>query len=166
MTNSENLIAELEYELVSTGKLLNLLPAANLGWKPHAKAMSLAQLANHVAVIPVRYLTFAEDGFTDIAVLTTHHVPKDKEEILDRFETGSQEAKTLLKNADDKWLQKNWSLTRNGAAIFTIPVLLFVRLLVLNHLYHHRGQLATYLRTLEVLVPSIYGPSADEDPFV
>jgi uncharacterized damage-inducible protein DinB len=165
MTNSENLIAELDHELVSTGKLLNLVPADNLGWKSHAKAMSLGQLANHVAVIPVRYLTFAEEGLTDINTLTTHHVPQSKEEILENFKTGSEKAKVLLKNVDDKWLNKTWSLTKNGTKIFTVPTPLFIRLLVLNHLYHHRGQLSAYLRTLDVPVPSIYGPSADENPF-
>ena len=165
MANSENLIAELEHELVSTGRLLNLVPADNLGWKPHAKAMSLGQLANHVAVIPVRYLTFAEEGLTDINTLITHHLPKSKEEFLESFKTGSEKAKVLLKNVDDKWLNKTWSLTQNGFNVFTIPTSLFVRLLVLNHLYHHRGQLSAYLRTLNIPLPSIYGPSADENPF-
>lgn len=165
MANSENLIAELEHELVSTGKLLKLIPADNLGWKPHEKAMSLGQLANHVAVIPVRYLTFAEEGSTDLNTLTTHHVPKSKEEILENYKTGSEKAKTLLKNVDDKWLNKTWSLTKNGADIFTAPTLLFIRLFVLNHLCHHRGQLSVYLRALNIPLPSIYGPSADENPF-
>jgi uncharacterized damage-inducible protein DinB len=163
--NSQNLIAELEYELTSTAKLLDRIPADNLHWKPHARAMTLGQLANHVAVIPARYLVFAEDGFTDVGELTNHHVPKDKNEVLNNFRTGSEKAKMLLKNIDDKWQDKSWSLTKNGENIFTVPISLFIRLLVLNHLYHHRGQLSTYLRSLGIPVPSIYGPSGDENPF-
>jgi hypothetical protein len=66
MSNSQNLIAELEHELISTGKLLELVPAELIDFKPNPRAMTLGQLANHVAVIPVRYLTFAEEGFTDL----------------------------------------------------------------------------------------------------
>jgi uncharacterized damage-inducible protein DinB len=165
MSNSQNLIAELEHELISAGKLLELVPAELIDFKPNPKAMTLGQLANHVAVIPVRYLTFAEDGFTDLGELTHHHVPKGKEEFLNNFKTGSEKAKLLLKNIDHKWQGKSWSLTKNGSPVLTLPIELFVRLLVFNHFYHHRGQLSAYLRALNVPLPSIYGPSADENPF-
>ncbi len=165
MGNSKDFIAELEHELISTGKLLDLVPAELIHHKPHTKAMTLGQLANHVAVIPSRYLTFAEDGFTDIEELTHHHIPKDKAEFVNNFKSGSEKAKRLLKNVDDKWQSKSWSLTMKGSPVFTLPVELFIRLLVFNHLYHHRGQLSAYLRALNVSIPSIYGPSADENPF-
>jgi len=165
MSNSQNLIAELEHELISAGKLLELVPAELIDFKPNPKAMTLGQLANHVAVIPVRYLTFAEEGFTDLGELTYHHKPKAKAEFLNNFKAGSEKAKLLLKNIDHKWQGKSWSLTKNGSPVLTLPIELFVRLLVLNHFYHHRGQLSAYLRALNVPLPSIYGPSADEDPF-
>jgi uncharacterized damage-inducible protein DinB len=66
---------------------------------------------------------------------------------------------------DDARLTAPWTLTRNGETIMSIPRIGFVRSVLLNHLYHHRGQLSVYLRMLEVPVPSIYGPSADENPF-
>jgi uncharacterized damage-inducible protein DinB len=163
--NSQTLIAELEHELISTAKLLDLVPPEILAWKPNPKAMSLGQLAYHVALIPVRYLSFAEEGFTPVEELTNHQVPKHKTEFLDSFKIGSEKAKLLLRNVDDKWKGKSWSLTKNGKDIFTLPVELFIRLLVFNHLYHHRGQLSAYLRALNVPLPSIYGPSADENPF-
>jgi len=75
------------------------------------------------------------------------------------------EGLSLLKKVDDDWVGKLWRLTKHGNDVFTLPIPFFIRLLVLNHLYHHRGQLSTYLRTLGFLLPSIYGPSADEDPF-
>ena len=66
---------------------------------------------------------------------------------------------------DDATLLKNWSLTRDGRCIMSVPRIGFYRSVLFNHLYHHRGQLSVYLRLLDVPVPSIYGPSADENPF-
>jgi uncharacterized damage-inducible protein DinB len=163
--NSETLIAELEHELVSTAKLLDLVPADKLTWRPHLNAMTLGELALHVAVIPVRYLTFAEEGSTTLETLVTHAQPKDRNQVLNSFKDGSTKAKVMLKKLDGEWINKSWSLTKNGAAVFTIPISLFTRLLVFNHLIHHRGQLSTYLRTLNIPIPSIYGPSGDENPF-
>lgn len=163
--NSKNLIAELEHELISTGKLLDLVPATFLDWRPHPKAMTLGELANHVAAIPGQNLTFALQENTTVEALTDHPAPKDKNEISERFKQNSAKGIALLNTADESWDNKSSNLTKNGAVIFTLPVPLFIRLLVFNHLIHHRGQLSTYLRTLNIALPSIYGPSADEDPF-
>jgi len=163
--NSKNLIAELEHEWISTAKLLNLLPADKLNWQPNAKAMPLGTLANHVAVIPARYLTFATDGNTDVVTLTLHAQPKNKDEILNNFNSSCSKAKEILNATDASWENKSWNLTKNDSVVFTLPAALFIRLLVINHLVHHRGQLSAYLRALNISLPSIYGPSADEDPF-
>lgn len=163
--NSKDLIVELEHELVSTEKLLHLVPAGELEWQPHPKAMALGQLANHVACIPGRYLTFAEEGNTSLQTLITHALPKSKDEILDNFKESRSRAMTLLNKSDSSWATKSWTLTKNGEIVFALPLTQFARLLVLNHLVHHRGQLSTYLRTLNISIPSIYGPSGDEDPF-
>ena len=163
--NSKDLIAELEHELISTEKLLLLVPADKLEWQPHPKAMTLGQLANHVACIPGRYLTFAEEGNTSLQTLITHALPKSKIEILDNFKSSRSKAMELLNRPDGSWAAKLWNLTKNGAIVFTLPLTQFTRLLVINHLIHHRGQLSTYLRTLNISIPSIYGPSGDENPF-
>jgi uncharacterized damage-inducible protein DinB len=162
---SQDLIAELDHELVSAGKLLALVPANKLDWQPHVKAMTLGALANHVASIPGRYMGFAELGNTTLETLLSHPEPADKEEILENFEAGTAMAKSLLNKGDAYWESRSWNLTKNGPAVFTLPVPLFVRLLVFNHLIHHRGQLSAYLRILNISIPSIYGPSADENPF-
>ncbi len=163
--NTQQLIAELEHELISTSKLLELVPADKLNWQPHTKAMSLAMLANHVAAIPGRYMDFAEDGNTTLETLIDHPLPKNKEEILENFKINVARAKELLKRGNTYWEDRSWNLTKNGATVFTLPIPMFIRLLVFNHLLHHRGQLSAYLRTLGVPIPSIYGPSADENPF-
>ncbi|SRR6266700_4531367 len=162
---TQQLIAELEFEWISTAKLLNLVPADKLTWQPHPVAMTLGVLANHVAVIPGRYLTFARQGSTALETLIDHPSPKSKQEILENFNANCIKAKELLNNADETWENKSWNLTKNDSVIFTLPFPLFTRLLVFNHLFHHRGQLTTYLRTLNISIPAVYGPSADENPF-
>jgi uncharacterized damage-inducible protein DinB len=162
---SQQLIAELDHELVSAAKLLGLVPENKLDWQPHAKAMSLGALANHVASIPGRYLGFAEKGSTTLETLLSHPEPDDKEEILENFKNCTAAAKEFLSRGDAYWESKSWNLTKNGPAVFTLPVPLFIRLLVFNHFIHHRGQLSAYLRTLDIPIPSIYGPSGDENPF-
>lgn len=163
--SAKHLIAELEHELVSTAKLLDLVPEDKINWQPHPRAMTLGQLAKHVATIPGRYLTFAEEGNTTLETLISHPSLKSKAEIIESFTASRSKAMELLNNADKTWESKSWNLTKNGAVIFSLPNPLFTRLLVFNHLFHHRGQLSTYLKTLGIPMPSIYGPSADEDPF-
>jgi len=62
-------------------------------------------------------------------------------------------------------MQNNWQAKMNDATMFSMPKVALIRSILLNHWYHHRGQLSVYLRLLDVPVPSIYGPSADENPF-
>jgi uncharacterized damage-inducible protein DinB len=66
---------------------------------------------------------------------------------------------------DDATLNGMWRMMRGEREIFAIPRVALLRSIMLNHWYHHRGQLSVYLRELGVAVPSIYGPSADENPF-
>jgi uncharacterized damage-inducible protein DinB len=163
--SSKHLIAEIDFEMTSTTKLLERVPEEKLTWKPHQKAMTLGQLAFHVASIPGNYLSFADEAKTDLEILTNHYIPGSKKEIMESFSESIATAKQILEKGSDEWFAQNWELIKNGQCIFSIPRLLMCRLLVLNHWYHHRGELVTYLRTLDVLIPSVYGPSADENPF-
>jgi uncharacterized damage-inducible protein DinB len=163
--SSKNLIAELDHEMISTAKLLGLVPADKLNWQPHPKAMPLGTLAYHVATIAGRYLAFAAGGNTTVDTIMYHHSPKNNEEISAAFKTSRLQANDILNNEYDAWENKLWNLTQNGSVIFTLPAPLFTRLMVFNHLFHHRGQLSAYLRSLDIAIPSIYGPSADENPF-
>ncbi len=163
--NSKNLIPELEFERTSTQKLLTRLPEDQLGWKPHPKAMTLGQLALHVATIPGRIADFAQQGCTEAEVLIEHPLCEDKQEIADRFEQSFQNAIRVLNATDDDWDAQHWRCFLGEKEIIDWPRPVLLRFLMLNHWYHHRGELVTYLRTLGVLIPSIYGPSADENPF-
>lgn len=158
-------LGELTFEITSTTKLLESIPEGKINWRPHERAMSLGQLAYHVASIPGNYMLFAEAGKTELSVLVHHHVPTSKKEIMDKFPASIATATKILENVTDEWAKQNWELLKDGTSVFSIPRAFMCRLLVLNHWYHHRGQLVTYLRTLDMLIPSIYGPSADDNPF-
>jgi uncharacterized damage-inducible protein DinB len=165
MTNSKNLISEFEFELISTEKLLKLVPADKLLWQPHHKARTLGELALHVASIPAKYLQYAKDGTTTVENLTARQTITTTEEILSAFQNSKDKALQILTDDYENLQDTTWQLTKDRASIFSLPIPFFTRLLVFNHLVHHRGELVMYLRTLDILIPSIYGPSADENPF-
>jgi len=161
----KNLIAELEFEMTSTSKLLDLIPKDKLTWRPHEKAMSLGELAFHVANIPGNVLSFANKGKTEVTTFLYHHIPDSKKEIIESFPESIKKARLVLEKATRDWGSTNWELLKDGKSILTMPRSLMSRLLVFNHWYHHRGELVTYLKILNIPIPSIYGPSADENPF-
>ena len=163
--NVKNLLLELEQEIVSTQKLLNILPADRLNWLPHERAMTLGQLALHVATIPGKNLTFASNGQVEANIIVQHPRPSSKEEVLHSFEESITKAKKILTAASEDWLVKNWKLTDKDRLLAEMPTSTFIRAFVFNHWYHHRGELTTYLRTLNSKIPSIYGPTADVNPF-
>lgn len=164
--SSKNLTTEIEFEKISTQKLLERLPKEKLGWRPHPKAMTLGQLAIHVATIPGRIATFANNGKTTAETLIEHPLSENKQDILNRFDESIETAIGILNNSDSDWDSKNWICTMGGQKIIDWPRPTLLRFLMLNHWCHHRGQLSTYLKILDVAIPSIYGPSADENPFV
>jgi uncharacterized damage-inducible protein DinB len=167
MANPTQALAnELEREAVSTRRLLERVPADRLDWQPHPKAMTLGQLALHLASIPGSISRLASlDGFD---ALTANFNPPDlssAETLLPTLESSLAEAQSFLGGLDEGASAAPWRLTAGEREVFTVPRLEVVRTLMLNHWYHHRGQLAVYLRFLDVPVPAIYGRSADENPF-
>jgi len=158
------LIAELEQEAASTRKLLERVPADKLSWKPHARSMTIGQLAHHVAGIPGYVSKLARsDGF-DVAaragVEPAH--PENAAGLLPRLEESLADARAFLSGLDEESASAPWRLSHGEREVFTVPRLGVVRTMMLNHWYHHRGQLTVYLRLLDVPVPAVYGRSADE----
>lgn len=158
-------IQELEQESVSTGKLLERIPEDKLLWRPHPKSMTLGQLGLHLAEIPGRIAQTAEQGTVSAAELGQQSQATTKAEILSRFSESISSAKTILNAMNDAKLSSTWTLTDGGKTLLELPIPALCRVLMLNHWFHHRGQLTVYLRLLDVAVPSVYGPSADENPF-
>ncbi len=163
--SAQNFLAEMEQEFAATKNLLELIPEDRLTYKPHEKAMPLGQLAYHVATIPGRNLMFAKDGEVETSVIIEHPIPGSKHEILDAFEESVRLVRSLLDKGDTSWLKENWKLNKTQNPIAEMPAFSFIRTFVLNHWYHHRGELTTYLRILNQKIPSVYGPSADVNPF-
>jgi uncharacterized damage-inducible protein DinB len=157
------ILMELEDEAKRTQRVLERIPEDKLAWRPHEKSFSLGQLAMHIA-FQGRLAQIAADEIHQIDMQPPPQ-PKSRKEILDSFADGLASARNILAKMDDAALAATWTGQINGKTIMTLPRRGFLRMVMLNHIYHHRGQLAVYLRLLNVAVPSIYGPSADENPF-
>jgi uncharacterized damage-inducible protein DinB len=162
----EALIAELDQEAATTRRVLERVPNAHLSWRPHAKSMSLGQLALHVATIPGDLSRLAAtDGLDAADVNFEPPIPSSALVLLPSLDRSVAAAKDFLRSLSESQAEAPWRLTLRGREVFTVPRLKLVRSLMLNHWYHHRGQLALYLRLLDIPVPAVYGRSADENPF-
>lgn len=164
MSMIEALRQELEQEAQTTRRVLERVPADRLGWKPHDKSMSLGQLALHVATVP--------GGVAEMSGQSPFRIPEFKQpsaksaaELVPALDQSVATALRILGSMDDAALAKIWTVVDGDRVVMALPLGALFRSIMLNHWYHHRGQLSVYLRQVGALVPSIYGPSADENPF-
>jgi uncharacterized damage-inducible protein DinB len=164
MTMIEALLQELEQEAATTRRVLERVPADRLGWKPHEKSMSLGQLALHVATVPGNVAEMARQPTFQIPDFTPPS-PGSAAELVPTLERSVAQAREILRTMDDASLGSTWRVVNGEQVVMALPVGAVLRTIMLNHWYHHRGQLSVYLRQVGVPVPSIYGPSADENPF-
>ena len=164
MTIAEMLLAEFEQESRTTRKFMERLPEDKLTWKPHQKSYSLGQLALHIANIPGSVAAAASQDSFEFPT-TPQPEAKSRQEVLDAFAQSLAAARELLNQMDDSRVMSTWNLTSGGNVVMSIPRIAFIRTILLNHTYHHRGQLSVYLRLLDIPVPAVYGPTADENPF-
>jgi uncharacterized damage-inducible protein DinB len=158
-------LGELEQEAKTTRRLLERVPAGQWGWKPHVKAMSLGQLALHVASTPGQVAQFTAESPREVPSFGQTPAAGSVEEVLKAHDESLALARTVLGGLDDQAAMAPWRLVRGSQTVMEVPRIGILRALMLNHWYHHRGQLSVYLRQLNVPLPSIYGPSADENPF-
>ena len=162
----EAMLNELHQEAATTKRLLERVPEDKLSWTPHCKSMSLGQLALHVARIPGELSRLAQ--LTAFDASTGNFEPlvaKSKDEILTALEQSVSEATKHVASLTPETANAKWRLTLRGEDVLTMSRIGVLRSLLLNHWYHHRGQLSVYLRLLDVPIPVIYGRSADENPF-
>jgi uncharacterized damage-inducible protein DinB len=160
----DSMLAEIDQEAQTTKRVLERIPENKLNWKPHPKAFSLGQLALHIASVPGSVAAAAAPDTMEAPTFSQPEA-KSRQEVLDTFSKSLATARETLQKMDDARLLSTWSLTKNGKVLMSVPRIAFIRSILMNHNYHHRGQLSVYLRMLDVPVPSIYGPSADENPF-
>ena len=160
----DGLLQELEQEAATTRRVLERVPDDQLGWRPHKKARTLGELALHVAGTPGAVATFAAQSDVQVPAFTDQS-PGNASELIPALDDSIATAKRVLEKMDDATLNAKWRMMRDGREIMSIPRIALLRSIMLNHWYHHHGQLSVYLRQLGVAIPSIYGPSADENPF-
>lgn len=165
MSMADVLLQELEMESATTRRVLERVPDAHLAWAPKPKSRTLGHLAMHIAVNPGSVLSLASQnpaelpGFNEVA-------PTSTAEVLAALDASLAQAAQILRGMSDDALTEIWRVRANGVELMAMPRIAFLRSVLLNHWYHHRGQLSVYLRLLDEPVPSIYGPSADENPFM
>jgi uncharacterized damage-inducible protein DinB len=156
------LVDELSREAETTRRVLARVPSDRFSWKPHQKSKTVGELAWHIAVIPKRIATFAQHDDVDVGTVAVPPMPETAEAIVEEFDRQVVEAKELLAKLDDSALSRAMTMRRGDVKFFSGPRFALLRAVMLNHSYHHRGQLSVYLRLLDVPVPSVYGPTADE----
>lgn len=158
------MLMELEMEAKTTRRVLERVPEDKLSWRPHPKSMSLGTLALHIATVPA---AIANLCLVDLESPPTFQPPEaaSREELLAAHEQSQASARETLSKMDDAFLGQTWTMKRDGQPIMAVPRIAFLRSVLFNHGYHHRGQLCVYLRLLDIPVPWVFGPSADENPF-
>ena len=161
-TFMQSFLSELEKESIGTKKMLSRVPADKMDFKPHEKSMKLKDLATHIADMP-GWITL---GLTtdELDFATTPYNPQNcnnGEELVSFYEKNEKEAKDWLAKSNDSVLSETWTL-KNGDIIYSQ----LSKLETIRHAYcqivHHRAQLGVYLRLLNIPIPGVYGPSADE----
>jgi uncharacterized damage-inducible protein DinB len=169
MGMSDMIIGEFDQEMANTRKTLDRVPEDKFDWKPHQKSTSLGGLATHLANIPSWTVnTFTKDELDLAPPGAPPFRPeeaKSRAALLETFDEHVAAGRAALLNANNESWGQDWSLLMGGRKIFTMPRAAVMRAFVLSHMIHHRAQLGVYLRLLDVPVPSIYGPSADEGGF-
>ena len=160
----DGMLQELEQEAQTTRRVLERVPQAHLAWKPHEKSMSLGQLALHIATVPGNVAQMIAQPSMQRPAFG-HPAATQASELLPALENSLKQARAALGAMDDTAITATWKVLDGDREIMAMPRIAALRAIMLNHWYHHRGQMSVYLRQLNVPVPSIYGPSADENPF-
>jgi uncharacterized damage-inducible protein DinB len=161
------ILSELERESLTTGRVLQRVPVDRLSWTPHPKSMALGPLAWHLVAIPAFVQQMLQTAEFDIATAGPRPAPEtfDSATLTGTFERNVAGVRDLLSTFDNERAKSPFTLRRGEQVMMEVPAIGIIRTILLNHSYHHRGQLSVYLRLLDVAVPAIYGPSADENPF-
>ena len=157
------LFSDLDHEFDATRRVLAAVPWDRADWTPHEKSSPLGQLARHVATLPrFGLMSLTSDG-VDMAEIK---MPQDEigstDDLLAVWDDTSAALRDALSQADDDDLDKPWTMSMRGNPLVSGQRHNIVRQWSLSHIAHHRGQLTVYLRMLDVPVPGVYGPSADD----
>jgi uncharacterized damage-inducible protein DinB len=165
VTTVADLLLELEQEAQGTRRVLERVPAERLDWTPHERSMTLGQLAMHIANIPGAIAEVSSRDSFDVSTVIPRPTATDTRQVLRTLDESLARAHSILGAMSDADLLGPWRMVNGKEVVFAITRGELLRTVMLNHWYHHRGQLTVYLRLLGVAVPAIYGDSADERVF-
>jgi uncharacterized damage-inducible protein DinB len=166
MSYQESMLQEFNQEATTTKRVLARVPADKLAWRPHIRSMSLGQLALHIATMPAGICKITQADSFDVSKNSFHApMPESMDDVHAALEQSIRTVEQTFGEATDDVTHASWHLMAGDQELASLPRVEVWRSLMLNHWYHHRGQMSVYLRLLDVAVPSIYGPSADENPF-
>jgi uncharacterized damage-inducible protein DinB len=155
----QTIVDELEREGAATARVLERIPADKYDWRPHAKSKSAGELAYHVAALPALGIMVLKRDELDPT--TRPPMPRDAPPA-DVFRRNLQEFLSVIRAMDNEQMMRPFQFRLGDKVLFDAPKAGMIRNLLMNHTYHHRGQLSVYLRLLDIPVPSVYGPTADE----
>jgi uncharacterized damage-inducible protein DinB len=166
MAIAQTLLPEFDHEMAGCRKSLERIPQNQFGYQPHPKSFTMSQLATHLASIPswlAGTMTTTEMDFADPEIRASIPAPATtREALLELFDRGLAEGRAILEKTSDADFAVIWSGKNAGQVVFAMPRIGVYRTMIMNHAIHHRAQLCVYLRMLNVPVPALYGPSADE----
>jgi uncharacterized damage-inducible protein DinB len=166
MRIAETILPEFDREMATTRKMLERFPEDKVDWKPHDTCMTLGRLAGHVAELTGWVVTTMNQDRLELDPSKfTPYILKSRSEAVKQFDEGVKTAREAIAGASDETFMKPWTFVAGGQTIFTMPKIAVYRGFVMNHMIHHRGQLAAFYRIAGVPIPSMYGPSKDERPF-
>lgn len=167
MKLTDLLLAELDREGPRTRRALEAVPRDRGDWTPHQKSMPLGRLAGLVASMPSWVSLVIEQDELNLTPPPGQGQWQQPslDALVDLMEGHLVKARESLRRTNDDFLfTTNWRLLAGGQVVMNERREVVLRD-TLNHLAHHRGQLTVYLRLLDQPVPSIYGPSADDQRF-
>ncbi|MEO8960300.1 MAG: DinB family protein [Ginsengibacter sp.] len=164
MSINTALLGELKHEGANTKKIIERIPTERLDWGPHEKSMTIGKLATHIADLPIWIGRILNADVYDFASSGSSEKKETTEAILELFTNRLNEAEQALSAAtSDELFNAIWTVSSNNQVVYQLPKIAAIRSFTYNHIYHHRGQLSVYLRLLDIPVPGMYGPSADEN---
>lgn len=162
MSINQSFLIELQHEVSSTRKIIACVPTDKWDWKPHVKSMSLGDLSKHIVELIIWTEIISQQESLNFHTDYKPLEAKTTEELLQLIDKYEQRVvKAVESMTDEQWME-TWALKAGDHTIMEMPKVGANRFVVNNHIYHHRGQLSVYLRLLDIPIPGMYGPSADD----
>lgn len=162
MSIKHGILIEIERETENTRRVLANLADKHWDYKPHEKSMTLGQLATHTVELHGWVSSaLSKDVFdfhTDYKPVAATNVEELKTVLVENLKKSID----FVNAQSDEFWTSNWKLQAGEHILAELPKIGAFRFILSNHLYHHRGQLTVYMRLLDIPLPGIYGPSADE----